>query len=831
MQTLAANCDAALVQIQNRALWLAVQMVYHANKTRTVEGVKVGGHMTSSASVVTILTYLFFEFLRADDKIAVKPHASPVFHALQFLLGNLDAKYLKELRAFKGLQSYPSRTKDPDRPHFSTGSMGLGATAANFAAMTEEYVRMHFGADCCRERRYVSLVGDAELDEGAVWEAIAEPALTDLKNVLWVVDVNRQSLDRVIPGIRERCWREMFKANGWHVLEAKYGKQLQSAFELPNGELLRECIDDLSNEAYQRLLRLSPERLREWLPRMSRYPKEMSALLNHWEDLELQELFRNLGGHDFAELRETFARAGGRPGPTVIFAYTLKGWMLPSVGHAQNHSLLLTAEQMDELRVKLEIPQGETWEGFSTETEAGQYCEQVRRRLAPGCDAPVAEGGGDASSPGANARRHPVKKTSRDEGVAATLGDGASPPRLLIPTNLGGNYAGQLSTQQIFGRILTSLARELPELSKRVVTVSPDVASSTNLGGWINAMSVWSRFEKEFLPEEAEAGVFAWKENTTGHHIELGISEINLFMALGQLGLSHEVNGNLLFPIGTLYDCFVPRGLDAFYYGLYSGAKFIVVGTPSGITLAPEGGAHQSIVTGSIGIELPGLSAYEPCFGQELEWILLAGLEKIRRRSDSTYLRLTSKPVDQSLLALPTNAAEREKLCEQVIRGAYRLVDRRREANYQPGKNAVHVFAAGAMIPEAVAASRQLLAEGVFANVFNVTGAGPLYREYQAWSAGILPASREGTPTGQQDAGAPHLLADLVPADERGVPIVTVVDAHPHSLAWIGAALNAPTCPLGVVGFGQSGTIPELYREYKIEAASIRAACVLAFKK
>ena len=149
LNPVASPRNATLCQIQNRALWLAMQMVYHANQTRTgPDGVKVGGHMASSASSVTVLTYLFFEYLRADDKIAVKPHASPVYHALQFLLGNLDGRYLKALRAFKGLQSYPSRTKDPDGVHFSTGSMGLGASAANFAAMTEEYVRTHFGAEC-----------------------------------------------------------------------------------------------------------------------------------------------------------------------------------------------------------------------------------------------------------------------------------------------------------------------------------------------------------------------------------------------------------------------------------------------------------------------------------------------------------------------------------------------------------------------------------------------------------------------------------------------------------------------------------------------------------
>jgi pyruvate dehydrogenase E1 component len=334
-------------------------------------------------------------------------------------------------------------------------------------------------------------------------------------------------------------------------------------------------------------------------------------------------------------------------------------------------------------------------------------------------------------------------------------------------------------------------------------------------------MGVWSRMEKEFLPEESEAGVLSWKETTTGQHIELGISEINLFMALGQLGLSHEINGNILFPIGTLYDCFVPRGLDAFYYGVYSGSKFIVVGTPSGITLAPEGGAHQSTITGSIGIEMPGISAYEPCFGQELEWILMAGLKNIQSRSESTYLRLTSKPVDQALLTLPADEAGQEQLRQQVIRGAYRLVDRSGEAGYEPGKNVVHIFAVGAMIPEAVAASRQLAEEGIFANVFNVTGAGPLYREFQnsehaALSGGAKPG---------------HLLEELVAVAERKSPIVTVVDGHPHNLAWIGAALKERTCPLGVVGFGQSGTMTDLYREYKIDAASIRTACQQSLNK
>ena len=136
--------------------------------------------------------------------------------------------------------------------------MGLGAVAPNFAALAAEYVRSHVNPAVRADRRYISVVGDAELDEGSVWEAIAEPEMEGLSNVLWIVDLNRQSLDRIIPGIRVRCWREMFAANGWQVVDAKYGRRLQAAFAEPNGELLRLAIDEMSNDMYQRLMRVSP---------------------------------------------------------------------------------------------------------------------------------------------------------------------------------------------------------------------------------------------------------------------------------------------------------------------------------------------------------------------------------------------------------------------------------------------------------------------------------------------------------------------------------------------------------------------------------------------
>ena len=772
--------DTTLRQIQDRVLWLAVQMVHYANNVRHSPDGKVGGHQASSASVVTIMTSLYFDYMRAGDRISVKPHASPVFHAIQYLLGNLDGEYLKTLRGFHGLQAYPSQTKDPDNVDFSTGSVGLGPVAPNFAAITEEYLRSHLHYYSRAQRRYISLVGDAELDEGSIWEAIAEPEVSDLDNVLWVVDLNRQSLDRIIPGIRVQSWREMFAANGWNFIDVKYGRQLQSAFAEPNGELLRMCIDEMSNEAYQRLLRVDSSTLREWLPRSSRFPRDLSRFISRWDDDEFHSLFSNLGGHDFSMLRDAFARADELRGPTVVFAYTFKGWKLPSIGDPRNHSNLLSQAQMDELRANMGLSDNEVWDRFSSGSAAGRACHNTSIRLRP----------------------------VRSRAPAALVPS--------LPSDLDHEYPGSMSSLQMYGLVLTDLARNMPEVADRIVTVSPDVASSTGLGGWINRAGVWKRTEPEQLPEEA-ASALSWDESSQGQHIELGISENNLFMMLGQLGQSFEANGELLFPIGTLYDPFVRRGLDAFIYSVYSGAKFIVVGTPSGITLAPEGGAHQSMITPSIGAEVPDLDFYEPCFGKEVEWIMLNALENIRQRSRSTYLRLTSKRIDQSLFTLPDDSLMRERLRLQVLKGAYRLVSRAAEAHYRPGENVVNIMTCGSMIPEAVAASDDLLREGVFANVINITGPGPLYRHYQD-------DIRSAVAGGQ----VIPFMADILSETERTAPVVTVVDAHPHSLAWIGGALGSRIIPLGVTEFGQSGNRTELYNEYGIDAESIVAACFTA---
>ena len=762
-----------LTTVQDRVLWLAVNMVHHANQVRpNPDGLKIGGHQASSSSVVTLLTSLYFDFMQPGDKIAIKPHASPVFHAIQYLLGNLDPEYLQRLRDLHGLQAYPSRRKDPDDVDYTTGSVGLGAVAPNFDAWVGGYIESHFGAGRPISNRYISLVGDAELDEGSVWEAIAEPTFHGLDNVMWVVDLNRQSLDRIIPGIRVGVWRQMFAASGWRVVDAKFGKKLEAAFAQPNGDLLREAIDGMPNQLYQRLLRVSPESLREWLPTACSRPQDLERFISQWDDAQLLDLIMNLGGHDFDSLREAFQEADAGQGPSVVFAYTLKGWMLPTVGDPQNHAVILSNEQMEELRVKLGVAEDAIWDRIPANTAAGRLCEAVGHQLAK-----------------------PRRATRGQE--------------IQIPTSLSRPHQGRMSTQQTFGLILTEIGRSIPELADRIVTVTPDVASSTSLGGWINKVGVWARTEGHPLPEDI-ARALRWDESPSGQHLELGISENNLFVALGQLGSSFEAHGELLFPIGTLYDPFVRRGLDALFYSVYAGGKFIFVGTPSGVSLGPEGGMHQSVMTPSIGAELPDTAFYEPCFGQELEWIMLHALDQIRLRTESSYLRLTTTRIDQGLFPAPASEDEAETLRRQVVAGCYRLVDRRDDPDYTPG-NVVNIFVSGAMVPIAMRASDSLHEQGVLANVFNVTGPGPLYNRFQECASG----------TGEHA----EFLSDLLGPGERTAPIVTVVDGHPRSLAWLGGALGAPVYPLGVADFGQSGTQSQLYREHGIDPEGIAATC------
>jgi pyruvate dehydrogenase E1 component len=752
-----------LDRIQKKVLWLGTYMVHHANSLRpNADGLKVGGHQASSSSIVSLLTALYFEALRPDDLVAVKAHAAPAFYAIQYLRGRLTADALRELRTFGGLQAYPSRRKNPDIVDLSTGSMGLGAVQATFGALASRYVADHFGGE--RRGRVIVIVGDAELDEGNVAEALAEEVVAKLSNVLWIVDVNRQSLDRVVPDGRLRQMRAMFEAGGWRVSELRWGRKLQAVFDQRRGERLRERLQGMTNAEYQRLLRQPSGAVRKALVATAAggIDRTLDRLLADTSDAALAELVADVGGHDLQLLVEALDAAGQvTDQPSVIFASTIKGWGLPLAGDPLNHTMLLTQSQIDALRSSLGIAEGREWDGFAPDSEEAELV----RRLPPLFTAPA-----------------------------------PSAPRIEIPAELDESYPAECSTQEAFGRVLGALSR-LPA-ADRIVTVSADVAITTHLAGWINRKGVYHP-ETRSSPFADVPQALQWKQSPAGQHIELGIAEHNLFLMLGALGLSRELSGETVLPIGTLYDPFVIRGLDALYHALYSGSRFVVAATPSGVTLSPEGGAHQSVITPGIGVALPGIVFWDPTFARDVEWILLDALRGLAGGGgEAAYLRLSTRPIDQALGLPPSPAYKTD-----VLRGAYRLVDARAEPGWDPEMNAVNIFAAGVAVPEAVAAGRALRERGVLASVFAVTSPDRLYR-----------GLRDPRP----------YLEDLVSPEEEGVPVVSVLDGHSHALAFIGAALGVAQQALGVDDFGQSGSRGDLYRHYGIDAPAIaRAAQVL----
>jgi pyruvate dehydrogenase E1 component len=758
-----------LQAIERRVLWLSTYMIHYANKVRpNSDGLKVGGHQASSASVVSLATALYFHFLRPQDHVAFKPHASPVFHAIQYLLGRLPPEQLRQLREFGGLQAYPSRVKDADRVTMTTGSVGLGSGATIFGALAQQYVEHHFRRS--PHGRYIALVGDAEIDEGNVTEALGEARVYDLDRLWWIIDFNRQSLDFIAPEGRATETRKLFEAKGWHVILLKYGSAQEAFFKKPHGDRLRDWIDACPNVEYQSLCRADGAHIREVIMNWrGKRDEGLAHLLADLSDAAVKDLALNLGGHDLPRILEAFGTAERVKGqPVAILAYTIKGWGLPIAGHFENHAAQLTHEQIDSLQHSLRIPAGREWEAFPPDSPEGQW---IRRFL------------------------------ERQQASAESLPGPSQPvPSLQVPEQVGTAFRPTMSTQEALGRILVEFSR-VPGVAERTLTLSPDVAVSTNLGGWISKMGVYAPTDRpNYFAMHNIQTLVRWRQSTRGNHIELGIAENNFYLALTMFGLSHEYNGEVLFPVGTIYDPFVARGLDALLYGVYSGAKFIFAGTPSGITLSREGGAHQSIVTPLVGMGLPNLIYFEPAYGWELECILCWGFRQLldRQHGKSLYVRLSTRRIEQVALASTPD------LRRQVLSGGYWVRDYRSAPDYA-ARTRVHIFATGVMLPEALRASDVVREDEVYANVINVTSPDLLCADWLRTSSN----------------GAPSYLDALIPPEERGVPTLSVIDGHPLTLGWLGGALGCPMIPLGVVNFGESGSIQALYHKHRIDAEAI----------
>jgi pyruvate dehydrogenase E1 component len=774
----------ALAELERKVLWLASWTIHNANHVRpNDDGLKVGGHQASSASLATIMTALYFAILRPQDRVAVKPHASPIFHAIQYLFGHQTRERLENFRGYKGAQSYPSRTKDADDVDFSTGSVGLGVAQTLFASLVQDYLREKGQLGSQPEGRMVALVGDAEMDEGNVFEALLEGWKHGLRNTWWVVDYNRQSLDAVV---REGLWSRfetMFRNFGWEVVILKHGSLQEAAFAEPGGERLRAWIDNCPNQLYSALTFQGGAAWRKRLLDDIGDQGAVSALIERRTDAELAALMGNLGGHDLPSLLAAFEAAAKHDRPVCFIAYTIKGFGLPFAGHKDNHAGLMTSAQMAAFRQTMHVGEGREWEpfeGLSIPADTLQHFldtvpfnAEGRRRLAA--------------------------------------------PAVPVPERLAADFPAETSTQFGFGKLLDEIARAGGPFADAIVTTSPDVTVSTNLGPWVNRRGLFARETMaDTFREERIASTQKWEFGPKGQHFELGIAEMNLFLMLSALGLSHSLFGKRLLPIGTLYDPFIQRGLDALNYACYQEARFLLVATPSGVTLAPEGGAHQSIATPLIGMAQDGLAAFEPAFVDELAVIMRWAFDYMQRGGEdepsernwlrdetggSVYLRLSTRPVEQIRREMTP------ELAQDIVDGAYWM--------RKPGPNAEVVIAyTGAVAPEAIEAIGLMAEDRRDVGLLAVTSADRL-------NAGWTAASRARERGLARARSHVERLLAVVPPN---CTLVTVLDGHPATLAWLGSVMGHRTRALGVEHFGQTGTIAQLYRHYGIDVQAIIAA-------
>lgn len=733
--------------------------------------------------MVSLMTALYFDVLRPQDRVAVKPHASPVFHAIQYLMGNQTLEKLQNFRGFHGAQSYPSRTKDVDDVDFSTGSVGLGVGITPFASLIQDYVAAKgWSATKNKAGRMIALVGDAELDEGNVYEALQEGWKHSLRNCWWIIDYNRQSLDGVVrEGLYDRI-ETVFKAFGWDVVTLKYGALQRAAFKEPGGEALKAWIDACSNQLYSALLFQGGAAWRKRLLDDLGDQGNVSALIERRSNDELSELMNNLGGHCLERLTETF-NGIDHDRPTAFIAYTVKGYGTPLAGHKDNHSGLMTSAQLQTFQEQMKVRPGREWERLEGLDGSGAKIQAFLDAV------PFFAKG---------RRRHRAERIPVPHTVAV------SPAAV----------REEISTQAAFGRILDAIAKSDSDLATRIVTTSPDVTVSTNLGPWVNRRQLFARQElADVFRDQHIPSAQKWEFSPKGQHIELGIAEMNLFLLLGAAGLSHSLFGERLLPIGTLYDPFVSRGLDALNYACYQDARFIVVGTPSGISLSSEGGAHQSIAQPLIGMSQDGLASFEPAFADELAVIMAWAFDYMQRDGEgdpdertwlrdetggSVYLRLSTRQIEQP------GRKPNSDFAQEVIDGATWLKE--------PGPNADLVIAyQGTVATEAIAAAGMLADRRRDIGVLSITSADRLNAGWQA-------AQRERARGNLRALSHAERLLGKLP---RHCRIVTVIDGHPATLAWLGGVMGNKTVSLGVEHFGQTGTVSDLYRHYGMDAISI----------
>jgi pyruvate dehydrogenase E1 component len=893
----ASKPDFPLIErIARRAFAHMVAMIHVANERADADKTdpKVGGHPAACASSLDFLAALHLVVREPGDFVCCKPHASPVDHALHHALGLFrhaggpwfdDAEseaVMTRLRSFSHdgapvFQSYHAEA-DPDSWRFlPSGSVGIPPVAAVYLALAYRYARQH-GWDV-DEPHFWCMMGDSEFREGSLLEVLPEVAERELGNVTWIIDYNRQNLDGTrIPNNRGLKGTDADRiegtaiANGWEVIQLRHGAFREQVFAKKGGDALRVVFErGFTDYHYQALLwKRDAKLMREAVVAED---KGCKALIESLSDADVVKLFFDTGGHDLAAIVKAFEQSKqDKRRPTLIIAHTVKGRGLQCVAANGNHSAMPAESEVVEILGAHGLALARPFARFAPDSDEGKYCTQRGLAMRLGIEALQAQAA-------ANRQR-----------VAAQVEQQGGVPRSL---DINLKLAPTTHTQWMWGQLAAKLVRigvydELAKAGKQakagrapsvdearwnpladlMMTMAPDVGTSTNINpamdekifgpkhdeNWESKLDLHERLRPELAPTDE-----AWTR-----HIRFEIAEANCMSALGSFGKMDHHAGIPFLPMMTVYDFFIKRALDQLYYNLYWNSSFVLVGTPSGVTLAPEGAQHSW----KSDIQIPNLITWEPAFAIEMEWILCDAIRRHfahdNKDRSGVLVRAVTRALHQNQLLewhkrqarwkreLPAGASlgltaqdgglhEAEvpsapdaeilaALQPDVLAGGYRLIDWRGYRGYQPGENVVELFVMGALVPEAIGAAKLLLDRGVYANVTVVTSPDLLCGElakktsYQhlVQTLGVTgrlhlrPAGGGSGPLGASDA------IDLA---GRRVPIVSVHDGEIGLLDNLGSAVGVPQIAKAVVKFSKSGTPAHIYRYHGLHAEGIAETC------
>ena len=877
-----------LNNIAMRAHYLATQMIHQANHRDDKEkgDPKIGGHASASASALHIMGALHLLVKTGFDHIANKPHASPTDHSYNFLLdlflkSDLSKLSLQEAQqAMMGLrkfsqngepvfQSYHSVFDADHHNFFPSGTVGIPPVNAGYLALAYRFAKDH-GYDV-PPAHFWAVCGDSEFREGSMYEAIPDFAERELGNLTWIVDYNRQSLDghritnrKIMSGTDATRIERTMLANGWNVIQLQHGHRRRDLFKRPGGESFKNFLEnELEDFEFQALLLVQD--MKALKAGIAKEHPDLKKFLATVSDEDFYLALRDLGGHDILGLAEAMnASKKDSRKPTMIIAHTLKGWGLKMAAAPGNHSALPAEAEVEELRAK----QGLKGTTLFARFEKGPEAQFLKER-------------GDSLYKDIKAQ-NALKEKNQALFSKAMNEFGEIPGSLEINTKM----ASYPHTQWMLGQLTAKLTRIAnsslkPNKNEKtekalldsekpwktpgelLVTMAPDVGTSTNLNpamdGKIFGATVVHDFESDLGVKDNKLPDLVPGEEVSDRYLRFEISEGNVMSCMGSFGRMRDTLGIPLLPLMTVYDFFIKRALDQFFYNLYWKSSFILVGTPAGVTLSPEGAQHGW----KSDIQIPNQITWEPFFCQELDWILCDAIRRhmtndnagrtgvlirgvtrgVEQKDFMTYLKKQSRfktshdlplsregyvlsgSVDESQVPSLEEAEIWKVIQAEVLSGAYYLIDYRGYAGYEPGDNVVNIFAMGSLGTEAMKASEALLAKGVYANVIMVTSSDLLCgiqaheNDYQWLKQGLgVNANLIVRP---QETLNGH---EFVTVAGRRVPIVSVHDGEAGLLDNLGSIIGVKQESLAVRKHSKCGRPSEIYAYHHIDSHSVMEA-------